>query len=74
MNSEFERQAKWHATKVILVLLGIIGLFMGLTYINILYTFIAVALFFIIMVASALYTDAYYTKLIELERNGRKNT
>jgi hypothetical protein len=71
MNKDIESQARWYATKVILVLFGILGVLGGLAYINILYTFIALGLSFVYGVAHAMYTDAYYSKLVELEQNDR---
>jgi len=69
MNSDFEQQAKWHATKVILVMFSIIGSFAALMYISLIAAFILMAVGFVVMIAGAIYSDAYYSKLMELERN-----
>jgi hypothetical protein len=74
MNSEIEKRARLYAMKVVLILLSIICVLVTLAYINILWSFVAVALFFVFLVGGALYNDAYYTKLMELERNERPNT
>ena len=67
MNSDLERQARWHATKVVFWLFIIISSFTALAYINIIALFILVAVGFVVMIAGAIYRDAYYDKLIELE-------
>jgi hypothetical protein len=72
MNNESE--ARWHATKVVLTLFSIIASFTALAYINLIAAFILVAIGFLAMLAGAFYCDAYDRKLVELERNGRKNT
>ena len=73
MNASNESQARWHATKLILVYLSIMGVLGGLAYINVLYMLTAILLFFVFAVAGAIYQDAYYSKLMELERNERTN-
>jgi uncharacterized membrane protein len=67
MNSEMEKQARWYAIKHVLILVGIIGSLIGITYINIIYSFIVIGIFLVV----AIYTDAYHTKRMELERNDR---
>ena len=67
MNSEFENKARWYATKVVFWLFSILGCFAALAYINIIALFMLVAVGFVVMVAVAIYRDAYYDKLIELE-------
>lgn len=67
MSSDFENKARWHATKVVLWLFSILGCFAALAYINIIALFMLVAVGFVVMVAVAIYRDAYYDKLIELE-------
>ena len=74
MNSDLERQAKWYATKVVFWLFSIIASFTALAYINLMAVFILVAVGFVIMLAGALYSDAYYTKLLELEKNDQSRT
>ena len=68
-----ERQARWHATKVVFWLFSVIASFTALAYINLMAVFILVAVGFVIMLAGALYSDAYYTKLLELKENERTN-
>jgi hypothetical protein len=73
MNSDLERQAKWYATKVVFWLFSIIASFTALAYINLMAVFILIGVGFIVMMAGALYSDAYYTKLLELKENEQKN-
>ena len=68
-----EREARWHATKVVFWLFSVIASFTALAYINLMAVFILVAVGFVIMLAGALYSDAYYTKLLELKENERTN-
>ena len=72
MNSDLERQAKWYATKVVFWLFSIIASFTALAYINLMAVFILIGVGFVVMIAGALYSDAYYTKLLELNK-GRWN-
>ena len=74
MNSDFERQARWYALKLILVYIGIISIFAVIGYIDLFYLFVVVGLMFAIMIAGALYSDAYYTKLLELMKNDQSRT
>ena len=67
MDSELENKARWYATKVVLWLFSILASFASLAYINIIALFILVAVGFVVMIAGAIYRDAYYDKLIELE-------
>jgi len=69
MDDKLESKARWHATKVVLWLFSILGCFAALAYINIIALFILVAVGFVVMIAGAIYRDAYYDKLIELEVN-----
>jgi len=68
VDKNIESQARWYATKLILVYLGIIGVLGGLAYINVLYMLTTILLCFVLAVAGAIYQDAYYSKLMELER------
>ena len=61
------KKAKWHATKVVLWLFSILGCFIALAYINLMALFILVGVGFVFMIAGAIYRDAYYHKLVELE-------
>ena len=74
MNSDLERQAKWYATKVVFWLFSVIASFTALAYINLMAVFILVGVGFVVMIAGALYSDAYYTKLLELKENERTNS
>jgi hypothetical protein len=69
-----ESQARWYATRVVLTLVIIIGGFMAIAYVDIFWAFAAIALFFVAMVAAALYAEAYDRKLVELlvELNEKK--
>ena len=62
-----ERQARWHATKVVFWLFSVIASFTALAYINLMAVFILIGVGFVVMLAQAIYRDAYYDKLIELE-------
>ena len=68
-----ERQARWHATKVVFWLFSVIASFTALAYINLMAVFILIGVGFVVMIAGALYSDAYYTKLLELKENEQKN-
>ncbi len=69
-----EGKARWYATKVVFWLFSVIASFTALAYINLMAVFILVAVGFVIMLAGALYSDAYYTKLLELEKNDQSRT
>ncbi len=74
MNSDLERQAKWYATKVVFWLFSVIASFTALAYINLMAVFILIGVGFVVMIAGALYSDAYYSKLLELKENERTNS
>jgi len=67
-----ENQARWYATKLILVYFSIMGVLGGLAYINVLYMLTIILLFLVFAVARAIYQDAYYDKLRELERKNER--
>ena len=69
-----EGKARWYATKVILVLFSIIAAFFVIGYIDLFYLFVVVGLMFAIMIAGAIFSDAYYTKLLELKKNDQSRT
>ena len=69
-----ESQARWYATKVVFWLFSVIASFTALAYINLMVVFILIGVGFVVMIAGALYSDAYYTKLLELEKNERTNS
>ena len=69
-----EGKARWYATKVVFWLFSVIASFTALAYINLMAVFILVAVGFVVMLAGALYSDAYYTKLLELKENEQTNS
>ena len=68
-----EGKARWYATKVVFYLFSVIASFTALAYINLMAVFILIGVGFVVMIAGALYSDAYYTKLLELKENEHKN-
>ena len=69
-----EGKARWYATKVVFWLFSVIASFTALAYINLMAVFILIGVGFVVMIAGALYSDAYYTKLLELEKNDQSRT
>ena len=69
-----ESQARWYAIKLILIYFSVITSLIIIGYIDLFYLFVVVGLMFAIMIAGALYSDAYYTKLLELEKNDQSRT
>lgn len=69
-----EFEARQYAQRVVLILFSCIGGFMALASVSIFWLFVVVALMFLIMLASALYTDSYYHKLLELKQNETSNS
>lgn len=67
-----ESKARWHAAKVVLAYLSIIAIIVIIGYIDLFYLFVGAGAMFGIMIASAIYSDAYYSKLLELNK-GRWN-
>ena len=63
-----ERQARWHATKIILTYLSTISIFVVVGYIDLFWLFVVIASMFVLMIAGAIYHDAYYSKLLELNK------
>jgi len=74
MNSDLERQAKWYALKLILVYLSIIAALFVIGYIDLFYLFVVVISMFVLAIAGAIFSDAYYTKLLELKKNDQSRT
>jgi hypothetical protein len=66
--NSLERQARWHATKIILIYLSTISIFVVVGYIDLFYLFVVIASVFALMIAGAIYHDAYYSKLLELNK------
>lgn len=71
-NQVIERQARWHATKVILTYLSTISIFVVIGYIDLFWLFVVIASVFALMIGGAIFQDAYYSKLLELNK-GRWN-
>ena len=71
-NQALERQARWHATKVILSLFSVISIFVVIGYIDLFWLFVVIASMFVLMIGGAIFQDAYYSKLLELNK-GRWN-
>ena len=69
-----ESQARWYAIKLILIYFSIISIFAVIGYIDLFYLFVVVASMFAIMIAGAIFSDAYYTKLLELKKNDQSRT
>ena len=69
-----ESKARWYAIKVVFWLFSVIASFTALAYINLMAVFILVAVGFVIMLAGALYSDAYDRKLLELMKNDQSRT
>ena len=71
-----ESQARWYATKLILVYLSIISIFAVIAYIDLFWLLVVLVFIFVLMVTGAIYSDAYYDKLRELEvkKNDQSNT
>jgi hypothetical protein len=66
--NSLERQARWYATKIILIYLSTISIFVVVGYIDLFYLFVVIASVFALMIAGAIYHDAYYSKLLELNK------
>ena len=67
-NQVIERQARWHAVKVLLGLFGTISIFVVIGYIDLFYLFVVMASVFALMIGGAIFQDAYYSKLLELNK------
>ena len=63
-----EHQARWHATKVILTYLSTISIFVVIGYIDLFWLFVVIASVFALMIGGAIFQDAYYSKLLELNK------
>ena len=62
-----ESKARWYALKLILVYFSILAALLVIGYIDLFYLFVGAGAMFVIMIASAIFSDAYYTKLLELK-------
>ena len=69
-----ESQARWYAIKLILIYFSIITVLIVIGYIDLFYLFVVVASMFAIIIAGAIFSDAYYTKLLELKKNDQSRT
>ena len=69
-----ESQARWYAIKLILVYFSILAAVLVIGYIDLFYLFVGAGVMFGIMIASAIYRDAYYDKLWELKKNDQSRT
>jgi len=66
-----ESQARWYAIKLILKYFSILAALLVIGYIDLFYMAVAVVAMLVVMIASAIYRDAYYDKLWELNRGKR---
>ena len=69
-----ESQARWYAIKLISIYFSIITVLIVIGYIDLFYLFVGAGAMFGIMIASAIFSDAYYTKLLELKKNDQSRT
>ena len=69
-----ESQARWYAIKLILVYFSVITVLIVIGYIDPFYMAVVVVAMLAIMIASAIYRDAYYDKLWELKKNDQSRT
>jgi len=74
MNTNLESQARWYATKLILIYFSIIAAFAVIAYIDVFWLFVVVVAMFALIIAGAIFSDAYYSKLLELEKNEQTNS
>ena len=63
-----------HAIKLILVYFSIITVLIVIGYIDLFYLFVVVMTLFALSIAGAIFSDAYYTKLLELKKNDQSRT
>ena len=61
-----ESQARWYAIKLILIYFSILAALLVIGYIDLFYLFVVVMTLFALMIAGAIFSDAYYYKLREL--------
>ena len=69
-----ESQARWYATKLILVYFSILAALSVIGYIDLFYMAVTVVVMFALIIAIAIYRDAYYDKLWELKRSDQSRT
>ena len=63
-----ESQARWYAIKLILKYFSIMAIFAVIAYIDLFWLFVVLVSMFAIMIVGAIYSDAYYSKLYELNK------
>ena len=69
-----ESQARWYATKLILAYSSIIATFVVIGSMDLFYLAIVIMAFFALLIASAIFSDAYHSKLWELKKNDQSRT
>ena len=69
-----ESKARWYALKLILVYFSIIAALFVIGYIDLFYLFVVVISMFVLVIAGAIFSDAYYTKLLDLKKNDQSRT
>ena len=63
-----ETQARWYAIKLILIYFSILAALLVIGYIDLFYLAVVMTTLFTLMLAGAIYSDAYYSKLLELKK------
>ena len=69
-----ESQARWYAIKLISIYFSILAALLVIGYIDLFYLFVVVMTLFALMKAGAIFSDAYYSKLLELKKNDQSRT
>jgi hypothetical protein len=69
-----ESQARWYAIKLILKYFSILAAVLIIGYIDLFYLFVGAGAMFALIIAGAIYRDAYYDKLWELKKNDQSRT
>jgi|LakMenE01Jun11ns_1017448.scaffolds.fasta_scaffold9955490_22 hypothetical protein len=69
-----ESQARWHATKIIWTYFSILAALLVIGYIDLFYMAVAVVVMLALIIAIAIYRDAYHDKLWELKRSDQSRT
>ena len=69
-----ESQARWYAIKLVLKYFSILAAVLVIGYIDLFYLFVVVMTLFALMIAGAIFSDAYYYKLLELKKNDQSRT
>jgi len=64
-----ETQARWYAIKLILTYFSILAALLVIGYIDLFYLVVVVSAMLVVVIASAIYKDAYFDKLWELKRD-----